>query len=107
MKSIMQQDKAPSNKRYDAQNQSDNLETLARVAKELGAGPEGDNTARLIRRMLNKQVKDLAAHRSVSLGKKRLGCPSPLTCNLCTTNSDQKSHYKETKQRQNPVENHQ
>jgi len=67
MTSIMQQEKAPSNKRHDAQNQADNLETLARVAKELGDGPEGDDTARLIRRILNKQVKDLAADMSVSL----------------------------------------
>ena len=67
MTSIMQQEKAPSNKRHDAQNQADNLETLAHVAKELGDGPERDDTARLIRRMLNKQVKDLAADMSVSL----------------------------------------
>ena len=67
MTSIMQQEKAPSNKRHDAQNQADNLETLARVAKELGDGPKEDDTARLIRRMLNKQVKDLAADMSVSL----------------------------------------
>jgi len=67
MTSIMQQDKAPSNNRHDAQNQADNLETLARVAKELGDGPEEDDTARLIRRMLNKQVKDLAADMCVSL----------------------------------------
>ena len=65
MTSITQQDKAPSNKRYDAQNQAENLETLAHVAKTLGDGPEGDGTAHLISRMLNKQVKDLAADMSV------------------------------------------
>jgi len=42
MRSIMQQDKAPSNKRHDALNQADNIETLERVAKELGDGSEGD-----------------------------------------------------------------
>jgi len=67
MQSIMQQDKAPSNKSHDAQNQADNLETLARVAKELGDGRERNDTARLIRRMLDKQVKDLAADMCVSL----------------------------------------
>jgi len=67
IQSIMQQDKAPSNKRHDAQNQADNLETLAWGAKELGVGPEGPDIACLIRRMLQKQVKDLAAEMCVSL----------------------------------------
>ena len=67
IQSIPQQDKARRNKRHDGQNQADNLETPAWVAKELGVGREGPDIACLIRRMLQKQVKNWAADMCVSL----------------------------------------